>query len=200
MATAPGKVVITSGANAPVEIEVPVGISTVSAPMGLGKQTFAFVRDGATLFSGDSDLEIKDTCEVRRLDHKAAAVTLTRAPLKVNNFNFYVGSVVGGAGSTPAPPAETEQPAPPADTAIPAPPTDTEIPAPPTNTEVPAPPETESPAPPSTTEAPAPPAETTPQPVPTGAPGPVPAPAPDGERLVFSHFMFVQRRFSISLY
>ncbi|KAH7093900.1 glycosyl hydrolase family 71-domain-containing protein, partial [Auriculariales sp. MPI-PUGE-AT-0066] len=84
MATAPGKVVITSGGNAAVEIDVPAGITTVQAPMGVGKQSFAFTRDGATVMNGDSDLEITETCEV-------------------NNFNIFVGSVTG-SGSAPAPP------------------------------------------------------------------------------------------------
>ncbi|KZV91681.1 glycoside hydrolase family 71 protein [Exidia glandulosa HHB12029] len=71
--TAPGTVVITSGANAPVRIDVPAGATTVSAPMGVGKQVFALERGGAAVFSGTGLLEVSNACTV-------------------NNFNVFVGT------------------------------------------------------------------------------------------------------------
>jgi len=67
-------VVITSGSNAPVSIDVKAGISTVSAPMGTGTQTFALQRSGNNVFSGNGGLGISNDCTV-------------------NNFNAFVGSV-----------------------------------------------------------------------------------------------------------
>jgi hypothetical protein len=91
MLTAPGTVTITygalhichnicltllhsSGSNAPITIDASAGITTLSAPMGLGAQTFALSRDGQELMSGTGDLQISDTCTV-------------------NNFNAFVGVI-----------------------------------------------------------------------------------------------------------
>ncbi|KZV91694.1 hypothetical protein EXIGLDRAFT_559647, partial [Exidia glandulosa HHB12029] len=64
MLTSPGSIVITSGGNAPVSIDVDAGIHTVSAPMGVGKQSFALVRGGQTIVSGDGYQDVKDSCDV----------------------------------------------------------------------------------------------------------------------------------------
>ena len=50
MLTGAGTVVITSGSNAPVSINVPAGVTTVSAPMGVGVQSFELQRSGASVF------------------------------------------------------------------------------------------------------------------------------------------------------
>lgn len=63
--TAPGTVVITSGYGAPVRVDVPAGATTVSAPMGVGAQTFVLERGGATVLSGTGTLEVSDACTVR---------------------------------------------------------------------------------------------------------------------------------------
>ncbi|KZV81222.1 hypothetical protein EXIGLDRAFT_389280 [Exidia glandulosa HHB12029] len=147
MLTAPGKVTITSGGTT-VELDAPAGVTTLSAPMGVGKQAFALSRDGASVLSGTSDRDISEECEV-------------------NNFNIYVGTVVGGGGSAPAPPTEPS----------------------PTETAAPEPPVTATEPVPSST-----PTEPVPSPTETSAPAPsdptTPAPPSDGsDKLVFCHFM-----------
>lgn len=92
MLTAPGTIVITSGGNAPVSIDVEAGIHTVSAPMGVGKQTFALVRGGATVMQGDGYQEIKGSCDVY-------------------DFNTFVGEISGGGAPSPAPAPAPEEPA-----------------------------------------------------------------------------------------
>jgi len=74
MLKSPGTVVITSGNNIPVPINVPAGITTVSAPMGVGTQTFALSRNNVNVFSGNGGLGISNDCTVY-------------------NFNAYVGTV-----------------------------------------------------------------------------------------------------------
>ncbi|EIW78759.1 glycoside hydrolase family 71 protein [Coniophora puteana RWD-64-598 SS2] len=74
LTTSPATVVITSGSNAAVSIDVPAGINTVSAPMGLGQQVFALQRNGSPVMQGTSSQQISSTCTV-------------------NNFNAYVGKV-----------------------------------------------------------------------------------------------------------
>lgn len=74
LTTSPATVVITSGSNAPVSIDVPAGINTVSAPMGLGQQVFALQRNGSPVMQGTSSQQISSTCTVY-------------------NFNAYVGKV-----------------------------------------------------------------------------------------------------------
>lgn len=90
MLTAPGKVVITSGGST-VELEAQAGITTLSAAMGLGKQTFALARDGATVISGDSELEITDTCEVRvyARGYECAALTARRAGQQLQHLCWH---------------------------------------------------------------------------------------------------------------
>ena len=65
MLTQPGTVVITSGANAAHSVDLAAGVHTVSAPMGVGVQSFALKRSGSTILSGQGDLEISNTCTVR---------------------------------------------------------------------------------------------------------------------------------------
>ncbi|KAF7975500.1 hypothetical protein HWV62_9427 [Athelia sp. TMB] len=74
-----GTVVITSG-GASTSISVPAGITTVSAPMNTGVQSFALTRSGSTVLSGTSSLQVTSSCSVY-------------------NFNAYVGSVTGGGSS-----------------------------------------------------------------------------------------------------
>ncbi|KAF8152842.1 glycoside hydrolase family 71 protein [Mycena galopus ATCC 62051] len=73
MLASAGTVTITSGSNAPVEFQLPAGVTTIAAPMGLGTQTFALSSSTAS-FSGNGGLQITDQCTVY-------------------NFNAYVGSV-----------------------------------------------------------------------------------------------------------
>ena len=67
---------LSSGSNSPVSIDVPAGITTVSAPMGLGSQVFSLIRGGSTVMTGTGDLQISSECTV-------------------NNFNAFVGVVKG---------------------------------------------------------------------------------------------------------
>ncbi|KZP09492.1 carbohydrate-binding module family 20 protein [Athelia psychrophila] len=80
MTQSAGTVVITSGSTS-TSINVPAGITTVSAPMGTGVQSFALTRSGATILSGTSALQVSSSCTVY-------------------NFNAYVGSVTGGGGTS----------------------------------------------------------------------------------------------------
>ncbi|KZP22436.1 glycoside hydrolase family 71 protein [Athelia psychrophila] len=75
MTTSAGTVVINSG-GVSTYIDVPAGITNVSAPMTVGVQSFSLTRDsGATVvMSGTSDLQVSSSCTVY-------------------NFNAYVGSV-----------------------------------------------------------------------------------------------------------
>ncbi|KAH7100577.1 glycosyl hydrolase family 71-domain-containing protein [Auriculariales sp. MPI-PUGE-AT-0066] len=115
--TEPGSIIITSGGNAPVSIDVDAGVHTVSAPMGVGKQSFQLVRGGNAILSGDGYRDIRDSCDVY-------------------DFNPFVGEVSGGGGqSAPGPVApapETPAPAPetPTETAAPAPETPAPTPEP----------------------------------------------------------------------
>ncbi|KAF7972300.1 hypothetical protein HWV62_18470 [Athelia sp. TMB] len=70
-----GTVVITSGGTS-TSISVPAGITTVSAPMKTGVQSFKLTRSGSTILSGTSSLQVTSSCSVY-------------------NFNAYVGSVTG---------------------------------------------------------------------------------------------------------
>lgn len=63
MLTEAGTVSITSGGNT-VEFEAQPGVTTFSAPMGTGKQSFALKRSDAVVMSGESDLDVSDQCEV----------------------------------------------------------------------------------------------------------------------------------------
>ncbi|KAF7972830.1 hypothetical protein HWV62_16928 [Athelia sp. TMB] len=74
MTTSDATVEITSGSNAVVSIDVPAGITTVSAPMAVGSQTFALTRGGATVMTGTGGLQVSDSCTVY-------------------NFNAYTGTV-----------------------------------------------------------------------------------------------------------
>ncbi|KZP29409.1 glycoside hydrolase family 71 protein [Athelia psychrophila] len=63
MAKSAGTVVITSGSTS-TSISVPAGITTVSAPMSTGVQSFALTRSGATVLSGTSPLQVTSSCSV----------------------------------------------------------------------------------------------------------------------------------------
>ncbi|KAF8175416.1 glycosyl hydrolase family 71-domain-containing protein [Mycena galopus ATCC 62051] len=58
-----GNVTITSGSNDPVNFQLPAGITTIAAPMGLGTQKFALDSSTATL-SGSGGLQITNECTV----------------------------------------------------------------------------------------------------------------------------------------
>ncbi|KAJ6458972.1 glycoside hydrolase family 71 protein [Mycena sanguinolenta] len=73
MLQSPGTVTITSGSNAPVNFQLPAGVSTIAAPMGLGTPTFSLSSSTAML-SGNGGLEITSDCTVY-------------------NFNAYVGKI-----------------------------------------------------------------------------------------------------------
>ena len=74
MLTSPATLIVKSGSNAPVRVEVGAGIVTSTAPMGLGGQVFEVVRDGKTVLSGRGGLDVKDRT-------------------KFYNFNVFVGGV-----------------------------------------------------------------------------------------------------------
>lgn len=74
MTSAAATVVIQSGSNAAISIDVPAGITTVSAPMSTGSQVFTLTRSGGTVMTGTGGLDVSFTCTVY-------------------NFNAYVGSV-----------------------------------------------------------------------------------------------------------
>ena len=66
--------VYRSGSNGAVSINVPAGITTVSAPMGIGSQKFSLTRSGSTVLTGTGGLATSNSCTV-------------------NNFNAFVGSI-----------------------------------------------------------------------------------------------------------
>ncbi|EED13937.1 glucan endo-1,3-alpha-glucosidase agn1 precursor, putative [Talaromyces stipitatus ATCC 10500] len=66
--------IVTSGGNEAVSIDVPAGITTSNVTMGVGKQSFVVSRGGQTVLNGTGELSIVDTCETY-------------------NYNLYVGSV-----------------------------------------------------------------------------------------------------------
>lgn len=74
MTSSAATVQIQSGSNGVVSIDVPAGITTVSAPMATGSQVFTLTRNGGTVMTGTGGLQISSTCSVY-------------------NFNAYVGSV-----------------------------------------------------------------------------------------------------------
>lgn len=75
MTTSAATVVINSG-GVSTSIDVPAGITTVSAPMTVGEQSFSLTRNSGatTVMSGTSDLQVSSSCTVY-------------------NFNAYVGSI-----------------------------------------------------------------------------------------------------------
>ena len=75
MLTQPGKVVITSGSNQPHEVDLPAGVTTISAPMGVGAQAFKLERSGATVVSGTAGLQISNSCTVSVTLLSTAAVS-----------------------------------------------------------------------------------------------------------------------------
>ncbi|KAE8378168.1 glycoside hydrolase [Aspergillus bertholletiae] len=74
MLTQPATLIVASGANPPVTIEVAAGIVTSNITMGVGVQNFSLARGGKTIMSGIGGLNIKDHC-------------------KHWNYNVYTGSV-----------------------------------------------------------------------------------------------------------
>ncbi|EIW78824.1 glycoside hydrolase family 71 protein [Coniophora puteana RWD-64-598 SS2] len=78
MTTSDGTVVITSGSNAPVSIPVSAGITTVSAPMATGTQTFELLHGTTSAMKGSGDLQVSSDCTVY-------------------NFNAFVGSVTASS-------------------------------------------------------------------------------------------------------
>ncbi|KAE8393893.1 glycoside hydrolase [Aspergillus alliaceus] len=70
----PATLIVTSGSNQPVFINVPAGIVTSSVPMGVGSQKFWVTRGGKAVLSGWAPKQINDTC-------------------KYWNYNVYVGSI-----------------------------------------------------------------------------------------------------------
>ncbi|KAK6527374.1 hypothetical protein TWF281_010554 [Arthrobotrys megalospora] len=79
--TAPATLVVKSGGNSAVTINVPAGVVTSNFTMGIGAQTFTLQRGGQTLLGGTGGLDIKNSCATY-------------------NFNVYVGSLTGSGGPT----------------------------------------------------------------------------------------------------
>ncbi|KAE8156035.1 glycoside hydrolase [Aspergillus tamarii] len=77
MLTEPATLIVTSGSNQPVSIEVPAGIVTSNISMGVGAQKFSVVRGGKAIMNGKGGLEVKDNC-------------------KHWNYNVFTGSVAKG--------------------------------------------------------------------------------------------------------
>ena len=59
-----GKVTITSGGNQARQFDLPAGVTTISAPMGVGAQAFKLERSGASVLSGTGSLQISNSCTV----------------------------------------------------------------------------------------------------------------------------------------
>ncbi|KAF3158433.1 hypothetical protein TWF106_002602 [Orbilia oligospora] len=78
--TAPATLVVQSGSNSVVRINVPAGVLTSNVTMGIGAQRFSLERGGQVIMGGTGGLEIKNSCTVY-------------------NFNVYVGSLPGGDSS-----------------------------------------------------------------------------------------------------
>ncbi|KAH7104525.1 glycoside hydrolase family 71 protein [Auriculariales sp. MPI-PUGE-AT-0066] len=74
MLTQPGTVVIKSGSNAAKTFDLAAGVHTVSAPMGLGVQSFELKNGDSSVLSGQGDLEIKDSCSVYNFNYFVAAI------------------------------------------------------------------------------------------------------------------------------
>ncbi|KAJ5919779.1 alpha-1-3-glucanase/mutanase [Penicillium verhagenii] len=75
----PAQVHVKSGSNSHT-FQAPAGISSWSAPMGVGQQQFAVTRSGRTVLSGTSLKDIVDYCVCG-----------------IYNFNAYVGTLPGPA-------------------------------------------------------------------------------------------------------
>ncbi|RAL06556.1 glycoside hydrolase family 71 protein [Aspergillus homomorphus CBS 101889] len=75
MLTSPATLIVTSGSNAPVRIDVPAGIVTSNVSMGMGTQKFTVSRNGQTIMSGQGDLAVQNQS-------------------RYYNFNVYVGKIV----------------------------------------------------------------------------------------------------------
>ncbi|PYI36396.1 glycoside hydrolase [Aspergillus indologenus CBS 114.80] len=75
MLTSPAILVVTSGSNAPVRIDVPAGIVTSNVSIGMGTQKFTVSRNGQTIMSGQGDLVVQNRSTYY-------------------NFNVYVGRIV----------------------------------------------------------------------------------------------------------
>ncbi|KAG4035498.1 hypothetical protein MFRU_001g02670 [Monilinia fructicola] len=84
--TNPATLIVTSGNNAPVSVNIPAGIITTNFTMGVGNQYFQVKRNGSLILNGYGGLNIANTCEKY-------------------NFNAYVGSLNGTSNAGPPPPA-----------------------------------------------------------------------------------------------
>ncbi|KAI5460198.1 mutanase [Mariannaea sp. PMI_226] len=73
-----GTVTVSSGGNT-VTKNVPAGANIFTVPAGLGQQKFALTRNGASVFSDTSLMDITNVC-----------------PCGLYNFNAYVGTVPAG--------------------------------------------------------------------------------------------------------
>ncbi|PQE27415.1 Glycoside hydrolase family 71 protein [Rutstroemia sp. NJR-2017a BVV2] len=80
----PATLIVTSGSNTPVAINVPAGIVTTNFTMGVGNQYFQVTRNGSPILSGYGGLNIANTCQKY-------------------NFNAYVGSLNGTSNAGPPP-------------------------------------------------------------------------------------------------
>ncbi|PQE29288.1 alpha-13-glucanase mutanase protein [Rutstroemia sp. NJR-2017a BBW] len=59
----PATLIVTSGSNTPVAINVPAGIVTTNFTMGVGNQYFQVTRNGSPILSGYGGLNIANTCQ-----------------------------------------------------------------------------------------------------------------------------------------
>ncbi|PQE15541.1 alpha-1,3-glucanase mutanase protein [Rutstroemia sp. NJR-2017a WRK4] len=80
----PATLIVTSGSNTPVAINVPAGIVTTNFTMGVGNQYFQVTRNGSPILSGYGGLNIANTCQKY-------------------NYNAYVGSLNGTSNAGPPP-------------------------------------------------------------------------------------------------
>ncbi|KAF3910589.1 hypothetical protein ABW21_db0203193 [Orbilia brochopaga] len=94
MLKTPGTVVIQSGGNGPVTINVPAGITLSSVDMAVGTQSFRLQRNGCDVISGNGGIPVAGSCEKY-------------------NFNAYVGELSPSGSCQPSPPVSTPTNTPP---------------------------------------------------------------------------------------
>ncbi|GMG22733.1 unnamed protein product [Aspergillus oryzae] len=159
MLKSPANIQISSG-NSQQVFEAKAGATAFKAPMGVGKQSFAVVRDNKMVLAGTSPKDIIEGCVCGIYNFNAFD------PLQPDSLSRFAQGLKVQCEAKPS----LKPPPPPPSTINPNPPTNPPTNSPPTNNP---PPPTNNPPPPSTTQNPPP------QPPPTNNPPPPNQPPPN---------------------
>ncbi|EIT73370.1 glucan endo-1,3-alpha-glucosidase agn1 precursor, putative [Aspergillus oryzae 100-8] len=168
MLKSPANIQISSG-NSQQVFEAKAGATAFKAPMGVGKQSFAVVRDNKMVLAGTSPKDIIEGCVCGIYNFNAFVGMLPPEPLDPLQPDSLSRFAQGLKVQCEAKPS-LKPPPPPPSTINPNPPTNPPTNSPPTNNP---PPPTNNPPPPSTTQNPPP------QPPPTNNPPPPNQPPPN---------------------